>query len=80
MAEAKCQEYARLSDEAHSILKKLNDISAAQLQAFEKGDDAEFRRLDHELERMVGVKERTIGALRQHASDHGCRPPFLIDK
>ena len=31
-------------------------------------------RLDKELELTVGLKERTIGALRQHTKEHRCQP------
>ena len=30
-------------------------------------------RLDKELENAVGLKERCVGALRQHEADHNCQ-------
>ena len=33
-----------------------------------------FMHLDKELELAVGIKERAIGALRQHTKDHKCWP------
>ena len=30
-------------------------------------------RLDKQLELTVGLKERSIGALRQHEKEHGCQ-------
>jgi hypothetical protein len=77
MPDASCQEFARLEAEAHATLKKIGELAAAQLQAFSDREEEEFTRLDRELELTVGHKERVIGALREHAADHGCRPPFL---
>jgi hypothetical protein len=37
-------------------------------------DNSEFVRLDKKMKLTVGRKERIIGALGQHAKDHGCRP------
>lgn len=79
MPEEKCEVFDRLSQEAHNILKKICELSELQIDAFDRGDGAEFRRLDRELELTVGAKERIIGALRQHAAEHGCRRPFLAE-
>ncbi len=31
-------------------------------------------RLDKDLENAVGLKEWAIGAMREHAREHGCQP------
>lgn len=72
-----CSEYARLEAEAHATLKKLGALAEAQIRALDARNDKEFTRLDHELEWTVGHKERVIGALRAHASAHGCQREFL---
>lgn len=77
MTSEKCSEYARLEADAHATLKKISELASAQLEAFAENCDEEFTRLDRELELTVGHKERVIGALRQHAADHGCKPRFL---
>lgn len=80
MPEEKCPEFAALEAKAHAILKKLQMISTQQLEAFDRYDDEKFANFDRELENTVGEKERAIGALRQHAAEHGCQPEFLPDQ
>lgn len=79
MQEEKCREFAGLAAKAHAILKKVQQISTQQIKALDHLDDKRFARFDQELESAMGEKERAIGALRQHASDHGCQPEFLPD-
>jgi hypothetical protein len=74
MAE-KCAEYARLQTEVAVVLKALTAVTAQQLEAFQRHDQARFMQLDKELENTVGLKERTIGALRQHLREHKCQTP-----
>lgn len=73
----KCAEYERLQAEVASVLERLSELTRTQLKAFENNDMATFRRLDRELENIVGEKERTIGALRQHVSEHQCQPGLV---
>ena len=68
-----CSERARLAGEVDVSLQLLIDLIAAQHKAFVAGNDAEFMRLDKELENALGSKERAIGALRQHTQEHRCR-------
>lgn len=72
MPYADCPEYIRLESEASSILKRLAELTQGQLLAFQRNDHELFMHLDKELELTVGHKERTIGALRQHISEHRC--------
>ena len=74
MESNKCPEYAALEDNVTEALQKLVELIDAQLAAFRAREHGTFMRLDKELEMAVGQKERVIGALRQHAKDHGCRP------
>jgi hypothetical protein len=75
MQAEQCPEYARLQQDVTAVLEQLTALTAAQLEAFRANDHATFMRLDRELENVVGLKERTIGALRQHAQEHGCKSP-----
>ena len=68
-----CPEYSRLEQEVRSVVQSITLITSASLEAFQAGDDEKFKRLDQELEKAVGQKERCVGALKQHAKDHGCR-------
>jgi hypothetical protein len=49
----------------------VNTLTTDQLAAFRRRDDSTFMRLDKELELTIGLKERTIGALREHRREHG---------
>ena len=62
-----------LQAKANEILAKLVELTTAQLEAFRSQRHDEFMRLDKELELTVGAKERVVGAVRQHAQDHGCQ-------
>lgn len=68
-----CPEFERLQSEVREILQKLTELTTDQLHAFQTNDRARFARLDKELEHTVGEKERAIGAMAQHASEHGCQ-------
>jgi hypothetical protein len=72
-----CQEYANLQHEVQLTLQALTDLTRAMLDAFHAPDRDRFKQLDRELEMMVGRKERTIGALRQHVKEHKCAGPHL---
>ena len=76
MPYANCPEYIRLQSEASSVLKRLAELTQSQLEAFQEDNHELFMHLDKELELTVGHKERTIGALRQHISEHRC----LVEK
>ena len=68
-----CPEYQQLQKEVSEALSKIAELTTAQLQAFRLNDQVSFSRLDKELENAMGRKERTIGAARQHAKEHGCQ-------
>jgi hypothetical protein len=70
----RCLEYERLEDEVDKSLKKLGELTTLQLEIFRSKNYDSFMRLDKDLELAVGEKERTIGALRQHAKEHKCQP------
>jgi hypothetical protein len=72
MPSTPCPERTQLSQTVDGILQKLVELTKSQAEAFRQRDDTEFMRLDKELELTVGLKERSIGALRQHTREHGC--------
>ena len=69
----RCEEYAKLSGAVNAVLAELTRLTTVQREAFQAGNDAEFHRLDYELEQTMGQKERSIGALRQHLREHKCQ-------
>jgi hypothetical protein len=81
MPQGGCPEHARLAQEVDSLLRKMIDLTKASHEAFVRGKEAEFMRLDQETENTVGAKERAIGALNQHIGEHGCSsltPPYPL--
>ena len=70
----RCPEYDTLSSEVNEVLERIAELTKAQRQAFRDVNNAEFHRLDKELEQLIGHKERSIGALRQHVKEHQCQP------
>jgi len=61
-----CEKYSELETEVRKTLQKLKELTEAQLAVFRARDQAEFIRLDKELEKTMGAKERVIGAFREH--------------
>lgn len=73
MATERCAEHEELEAAVIEILRKVSAIATEQLRAFQENDRERFKALDKALELAVGEKERRIGAVRQHESDHGCQ-------
>jgi len=70
----RCEKHDRLLAEVRQILEHLVKLTRSQSEAFQRDDRGEFKRLDRELELAVGEKERRVGALREHESEHRCQP------
>ena len=69
---AKCSEYDRLQSKVENVLTRLAQTTSLLLELFRARDLKGVHDLDKELELIVGEKERSIGALRQHLSEHNC--------
>lgn len=54
------------------ILEAIAAKNMDQVHALRHGDQSKLMQLDKEVEELIGKKERTFGALRQHTADHGC--------
>ncbi len=67
-----CSVQEELSRTAYGALAQLQAIIQAQLKALQTGDHTTLDKLDRELEKAVGLKERSFGALWQHVREHGC--------
>ncbi len=66
-----CEECLQVDAEVEVALQHLLELTAAQLDAFNERRHAAVWRINRELERAVGRKERALGAQRQHARQHG---------
>ncbi len=69
-----CNEYSSLAASVDGILQQIASKTALLLELFRSKQSEKFARMDKELELLVGEKERTVGALRQHAKEHKCQP------
>jgi hypothetical protein len=69
-----CPEYDRLVSKVENVLGNLAQLTTMLLDLFRTGDYSACSRLDSQLELTVGEKERAIGALRQHMTEHRCQP------
>jgi hypothetical protein len=67
----KCSRCEALAWDVETILATISDLTKEQVAAFKAEDMSEFGRLDKALENAMGVKERAIGAYREHQKTHG---------
>ena len=68
-----CPEYDRLASQAEETLKRLAETATLQLEIFRSKSPPSSRVWTRNFELLVGEKERSIGALRQHAIEHKCQ-------
>jgi hypothetical protein len=68
-----CPEYARLESEVEQALANLAQVTTLQLDLFRSRRFNRVMGVDKDLEKLVGEKERAIGALRQHVREHRCQ-------
>jgi hypothetical protein len=65
-----CEKCKRLFDEVEKHLNHISEVSREQAGAVARQDEPWVDRLDRELERAVGAKERSLGALKEHWHEH----------
>lgn len=71
---SKCPRFDELRAAVDASLQHLIELTTLLRQVFLSGDYRVFHRYDKELENAIGQKERAIGALRQHSTEHRCEP------
>jgi hypothetical protein len=69
-----CQRQEELRQAAKAVLQTVEELSAQQLQALNAADYNRLLKVDKQLERYFGKKQRAFGALLNHCREHGC--PF----
>lgn len=67
---SECDHCKRLFDEVEKHLNHISEVSREQAAAVARQDEAWVDRLDRELERTMGAKERSLGALKEHWHEH----------
>jgi hypothetical protein len=61
-----------LHADVEEAFNRLAEVLAQSIAALRDYDDENLKRLDKELELAMGLKERRVGALRQHILEHRC--------
>jgi len=69
---AECPRRDELVEETQRTLLKLAELARHQAEALRSDADNLVMTLDMEIEKTLGHKERTLGALREHRKEHGC--------
>ncbi len=69
----RCEKYEELAKCVEHNLANITECTSAQLEAFHADNHQKMLQLDKHLEQLVGEKERSIGALREHMKEHRCR-------
>jgi hypothetical protein len=71
------EKYSELESEVRNTLQKLKELTEAQLAAFRARDQAEFIRLDKELEKTMGAKNfHVVSAYRDRVDLAGTVDAF----
>jgi len=67
-----CQRRDELVAEVQSNLLRLAELARMEVTALESRHENVWMDLDRQIERTLGEKERSLGALKEHRSEHGC--------
>jgi hypothetical protein len=68
----RCKVRERLENLVQTLLLELGNLSSEQADLVRAGSQPGIDEVDKKLEYTFGQKERVLGALKQHRSDHGC--------
>ena len=67
-----CRRQQELIAETQHHLIRLSELARMQSEALQTGSENVVLELDRQVENALGEKERALGALREHRSQHGC--------
>jgi hypothetical protein len=67
-----CLEQQKLIETVQSHLEQLSVLSRAAKYALGDRNEGLAAQIDQQIEEELGRKERAMGALRQHRTEHGC--------
>ena len=59
-------------DEIQRHLVHLSELARAEVEAIKSESEKTWLEIDRQIENVVGEKERSLGALNQHRTEHGC--------
>jgi hypothetical protein len=69
---AECPVKERLERLVQHHLKELAGLANVEAEILKTADQARIIDVDKRIENLVGEKERSLGALKQHRAEHGC--------
>ena len=72
MPKPPCILQQELIEEARRHLIRLSELARREAAAIAANDTGLILAIDKEIEIALGEKERCLGALRQHQTEHGC--------
>jgi tetrahydromethanopterin S-methyltransferase subunit G len=67
-----CRIKDRLQNLVQHILFEIATLSREEAEILKTGDQKRINEIDKRLENLVGEKERALGAVKQHRTEHGC--------
>ncbi len=70
--ESSCRVKLDLMEQAQRVLSNLSELMIREREAIATESENTMLAIDKAIEHKVGEKERIMGALRQHRSEHGC--------
>ena len=67
-----CKIRERLENVVQLHLRELASLATEEVEIVSTGDRARILEVDKRIENLIGEKERALGALNEHRSEHGC--------
>ena len=67
-----CPKQRELIGRVQSHLERLTELMGFASVALEHGQQNTSMEIDRQIENELGAKERAMGALNEHRSQHGC--------
>jgi hypothetical protein len=62
----------KLMEDVRETLSLLTELIQRQREAIGSAPENTILAIDREIENKLGEKERRMGALKQHRTEHGC--------
>jgi hypothetical protein len=67
-----CLRQQELMSEVQRHLHRIAELARAETNAIKNQESNLWKELDQQIELEIGEKERSIGSLNEHRSQHGC--------
>jgi hypothetical protein len=67
-----CKAREHLESLVQHFLRELGRLAHEEAEVLKTRDQPLIMEIDRKIESLMGEKERALGALKQHRSEHGC--------